>query len=263
VTDRHLLVSLAASLTIHLALIPVAARFFHQQTSIALRLPVELIDVPRVKQLEDSEPTSPETVIKPEKLTAPKLLSKPQIVGSRAPESTKYAGEPPNKTEKSLEMHEEPGSNDLRETPSEGGWNILASKPSKDEPSAGTGGIAIQGNGETTSGLDRGAKDIRTGGGIGPSQVAAVDARPLEGHQAKPLYPASARRARAQGTTFLKFRVLATGKVGEVRVEKSAGRRDLDEAAADAVKKWLFEPARVGTEPVSVWVILPVEFKLQ
>ncbi len=48
-------------------------------------------------------------------------------------------------------------------------------------------------------------------------------------------YPDSARRARAQGTTFLKLRVLATGKVGEVFIEKSAGRSDLDEAAADAV----------------------------
>ena len=56
---------------------------------------------------------------------------------------------------------------------------------------------------------------------------------------------------------------LIAGKVGEVNVEKSAGFRDLDFAAAEAVKKWLFEPARRGKEPVSVWVMLPVKFELQ
>jgi protein TonB len=55
---------------------------------------------------------------------------------------------------------------------------------------------------------------------------------------------------------------LTTGKVADVHIERSAGRRDLDEAAADAVKKWLFEPARMGKEPVAVWVTLPEEFKL-
>jgi len=48
-----------------------------------------------------------------------------------------------------------------------------------------------------------------------------------------------------------------------VIVEQSAGFRDLDFAAVDAVKKWLLEPARRGKEPVSVWVLLPVKFQLQ
>jgi protein TonB len=61
----------------------------------------------------------------------------------------------------------------------------------------------------------------------------------------------------------LKVRVLESGKVGEVIVEKSAGHPDLDNAAAEAVKKWHFEPARRGKEPVSVWVLLPVRFQLQ
>ena len=35
---------------------------------------------------------------------------------------------------------------------------------------------------------------------------------------------------------------------GEVLIEKSAGFRELDFSAAEAVKKWLFEPARRGKE---------------
>jgi protein TonB len=57
-------------------------------------------------------------------------------------------------------------------------------------------------------------------------------------------------------------RVLESGRVGEVLVEHSAGFRDLDLAAMDAIKKWLFEPARQGKNPVSVWVTLPVQFEL-
>jgi protein TonB len=45
-------------------------------------------------------------------------------------------------------------------------------------------------------------------------------------------------------------------------IEKSAGFSDLDFSAAEAVKKWLFEPARRGKEPVQVWVLLPVKFEL-
>jgi protein TonB len=57
-------------------------------------------------------------------------------------------------------------------------------------------------------------------------------------------------------------RVLENGRVSEVVVEQSAGFRDLDTAAVDAVKKWLFEPARRGKEAVPVWVMLPVRFEL-
>jgi protein TonB len=51
--------------------------------------------------------------------------------------------------------------------------------------------------------------------------------------------------------------------VGEVQIERSAGHVDLDNAAVDAVKQWLFQPARMGTIPVAVWVLLPVKFEIQ
>jgi protein TonB len=53
------------------------------------------------------------------------------------------------------------------------------------------------------------------------------------------------------------------GRVAEVIVRQSAGHPDLDQAAADAVRRWQFEPARSGDEPVGMWVQLPFEFRLR
>ena len=118
------------------------------------------------------------------------------------------------------------------------------------------------------------------GGGTGPrgmgqapageatSQVAATGtgltalARPLGGYQTRPEYPESARRDRAEGVTLLRFEVLTTGRVGNVVVSQSAGHRDLDRAAIEAIKQWKFEPAKRGATAVTVWVTLPVRFEL-
>jgi protein TonB len=86
---------------------------------------------------------------------------------------------------------------------------------------------------------------------------------PRGGYQVRPSYPATARRLGVQGTTLLAVYVTAEGRVAEVRVDQSAGHADLDDAAVEAVRRWRFEPARRGTEPVAMWVRLPVEFRLR
>ena len=88
-------------------------------------------------------------------------------------------------------------------------------------------------------------------------------ARPQGGYQVRPSYPATPRRLGIQGTTLLRVHVLADGRIGEVLVEKSGGHPDLDQAATEAVRAWRFDPARRGTEPVAMWVLLPVEFRLK
>jgi protein TonB len=105
-----------------------------------------------------------------------------------------------------------------------------------------------------------------TGGPTGQEAASGTGltalARPLGGYQTKPEYPESARRARAEGVSLLRFQVLASGRVGEVVVARSAGHHDLDRAAVEAIKQWQFEPARRGRTPVPVWVTLPVRFEL-
>jgi protein TonB len=97
---------------------------------------------------------------------------------------------------------------------------------------------------------------------VAPERITQ-HARPQGGYQARPSYPAAPRRLGVQGTTLLRVHVLADGRIGDVLVEKSAGHPDLDDAAATAVKRWRFDPARRGSESVAMWVLLPVEFKLR
>jgi protein TonB len=100
---------------------------------------------------------------------------------------------------------------------------------------------------------------------VPPSSSGAGEAvtSPRGGYQYRPSYPASARRLGVQGTTLLGVLVGADGRVAEVVVRHSAGHPDLDRAAIDAVQRWRFEPARRGSAPVPMWVLLPVEFRLQ
>ena len=99
-----------------------------------------------------------------------------------------------------------------------------------------------------------------------PSSTAADrvtrTARPQGGYQVRPAYPSTPRRLGIQGTTMLRVHVLADGRIGDVRVEHSAGHPDLDQAAMEAVRRWRFEPARRGADAVAMWVLLPVEFRL-
>jgi len=78
----------------------------------------------------------------------------------------------------------------------------------------------------------------------------------------RPTYPATARGLGIEGTTLLRVLVQDDGRIGEVRVQESAGHGDLDRAAADAVRQWRFDPARKGGRAVAVWVLVPVEFRL-
>jgi protein TonB len=128
----------------------------------------------------------------------------------------------------------------------------------------GSGGAGRAGLGTGTEGSGVRMGGLRPGaGGEGPGGGVGSFARPLGGYQLLPRYPESARRQGITGTTTLLFEVLENGRVGDVRVEASAGHPDLDQAAAEAIKKWRFEPARRGSQPVAVWLRMPVKFVLR
>jgi TonB family protein len=214
---------------------------------------------------------------KPQKITAPKPISKPEIIETKP---QPVAGNTKDKIEEPAPVIEPPPPlAALPEKPgsSLGGWNAGRQAAEAEGGAAGAGNLFGKGDvgvvdgggteggggGKGKSGLGRGVKGEGTGGGgVGSGEALSGLARPLGGYQVKPRYPDSARRAGAQGVTLLRVRVLDNGRVGEVIVEQSAGFRELDFAAVDAVKKWLFEPAHKGREPVAVWVLLPVKFEL-
>ena len=281
--DRWLISSFTASSLIHLGLIPVAALVMHAKPLKPVTVPVELVEVPTVEQPKKVEvepppppPPPPKAKPKPQNITAPKLISKSEIETKPLPpvgnikeeiKGPEPVVEPPPPL---ASLPEKPGS-------VQGGWNEGSRAAEAEGGAAGVGHLFGEGDigvvggddrqggggGKGTSGLGRGAKgDGAGGGGLGTEALSGL-ARPLGGYQIKPRYPESARRAGAQGVTLLRVRVLENGRVGEVNIEQSAGFRDLDFAAMDAVKKWRFDPARRGKDPVSVWVLLPVKFELQ
>lgn len=134
---------------------------------------------------------------------------------------------------------------------SRAGWETGATSAGRPSP-----GRAADGAGPGGAGVA--SLPPAPGGGSGVTQMA----RPRGGYQVRPPYPPAARRLRIEGTTLLRVLVLEDGRVGEVVVGKSAGHPDLDGAATDAVRRWRFEPARRGVEAVSMWVQIPVEFRL-
>jgi protein TonB len=88
-------------------------------------------------------------------------------------------------------------------------------------------------------------------------------AAPTGGYQVRPAYPSTARRLGVEGTTLLRVYVAADGRVTDVQLDQTAGHPDLDRAATEAVRRWKFEPGRRGSEPIGMWVRLPVQFVLK
>lgn len=77
-----------------------------------------------------------------------------------------------------------------------------------------------------------------------------------------PVYPPQAIKQRHQGTVMLMTLVGVDGKPRDIKVQKSSGFAELDQAAVDAVWKWTFRPeikAGVNTEG---YLQTPVKFDL-
>jgi protein TonB len=47
-----------------------------------------------------------------------------------------------------------------------------------------------------------------------------------------------------------------------VEINSSSGTAVLDRAAAEAIRRWRFHPARHGDRPVESWLRIPIEFRL-
>ena len=111
---------------------------------------------------------------------------------------------------------------------------------------------------------------IAQGGSGRDSLVIASDDMPSEGEfvyyedeptpvtRVEPAYPEFAREAQIQGKVTLHVLVGKDGRVKNVKVIK--GVTGLNDAAVDAIKKWVFKPALSNNKPVAVWVEVPMDF---
>ena len=79
--------------------------------------------------------------------------------------------------------------------------------------------------------------------------------------QKPPNYPPAAFAARYTAAVRLEIVVLTDGKVGDVKVlDCTRPKMGFEEAAVTAVKKWRFEPGRIGDDPAEVTLRFRLNF---
>jgi protein TonB len=250
VLSLHRCTTLGISCVIHIALvgaIAIGRDLVTPRVPAALIADLTLIESPRFVEAPKPGHSAPARP-KPEKLTLPKPIATPILAPVAEPTTveTQTPLPPPPASEPSPPARE-PTVDSAPST----SFEVSGDSPAVQSPNEGS-----------RSGWNTGTPPPQRATAI-PSDDIALTAIPRGGYQVRPSYPSSARRLGIQGMTTLRIYVAADGRVAEVLIQESAGHPDLDNAAAEAVKRWRFEPARRGTAAVGVWVLLPVEFRLR
>jgi TonB family protein len=78
-------------------------------------------------------------------------------------------------------------------------------------------------------------------------------------HHVDPDYSPGPRGVRLEGTVIIGAVISSTGAPKKLRVVKSLDK-DVDQAAVDAVKQWLFSPGKKSGKPVAVNVQIEIRF---
>jgi protein TonB len=90
--------------------------------------------------------------------------------------------------------------------------------------------------------------------------------------QVRPLYPAGALQAGAEGEVVLQAEIASDGHVARVRpvsvsnqgsLKPNADMAPLIKAATNAVSRWRYEPTRVDGRPVGTTAQVRVNFRLR
>lgn len=97
-------------------------------------------------------------------------------------------------------------------------------------------------------------------GGTGDSPVLDYDQPPRLLKQTRPVYPQEAFIKKIEGVVMLEILIGIDGKVGRARVLRSIPQ--LDSAAIQTVRQWVFSPAIKGGRPVSTIANAPVSFRI-
>jgi len=96
---------------------------------------------------------------------------------------------------------------------------------------------------------------------IAPLKVGGDVTAPRAIYAPDPEYSEKARAAGYQGSCVLRLIVGADGKPRDISLERRLGM-GLDEKAIEAVRDWVFEPARKDSKPVAVQIGIEVSFQL-
>jgi protein TonB len=94
-----------------------------------------------------------------------------------------------------------------------------------------------------------------------PADVVPVDKEPGLVKTAAPEYPEEAMKNGIEGTVYVKIWVDTEGKVRDAVIAKSDNEL-FDKASISAAMQFRFTPAMKDGNPVSVWVVVPIKYKL-
>lgn len=97
-------------------------------------------------------------------------------------------------------------------------------------------------------------------GGTGDSPVMDYDQPPRLLKQTRPVYPQEAFIKKIEGVVMLEILIGIDGRVGRSRILRSIPQ--LDAAAIQTVRQWVFSPAIKGGRPVATIAQAPVSFRI-
>jgi periplasmic protein TonB len=97
---------------------------------------------------------------------------------------------------------------------------------------------------------------------LDPAPAQEPDVLPVPVYRAPRTYPESARRDSLQGTVWVEAVVDQSGHVQDAKI-KTGVRSDLDDAAINSVRQWLFKPASQKGKPINCTIVIPFHFKMK
>ena len=95
-----------------------------------------------------------------------------------------------------------------------------------------------------------------------PKKVGDEVQRPEKIFGAPPYYSDQARKENAEGVVLLDSVIDDDGCIQKLRVCKRANHPDLNRAALETVRRWVFRPATLAGQPVKVYYTLTVNFQM-
>jgi len=100
--------------------------------------------------------------------------------------------------------------------------------------------------------------------GLTVDPAFSYDSPPVFRKKSSPVYPTLAKRAGIGGTVWVGVFVERSGKVTDVRIDKSSGANaGFEDAAMKAAWQCKFAPATKDGKPVATWVSFPFQFKFE
>ena len=100
---------------------------------------------------------------------------------------------------------------------------------------------------------------------LGSATAACADSPPKIDRSyptPQPAYPDSAQLSGEQGDVLVGVSVSSGGKPRRLRIDRSSGFNDLDNAATEAVAQWRFVPAIENGDTRSAWTTVKIHFEL-